>query len=244
MSHFTVLVVDTNNEKSVDEWMEPFYEGLEKDRISDWGVQDTLKYLKDHNVDFPYDYVNETNLEEYLAVVKNEGFDISEHDNEGNLYYFGNKDAKWDWYEIGGRWSGMLKKLDGTRCNECEVKDLDLSLDKDMYEKAKRFWEVVVDKQPLKDGEYADGFVSWYKDSYYKDTFGDKETFAKDKASLSTLAMLLDGKWYEQGKTGWFGMSDTTSESLQEYTSFFDKKLKELKVTHPNARLTLVDCHI
>ena len=70
MSHFTVLVVDTNNEKSVDEWMEPFYEGLEKDRISDWGVQDTLKYLKDHNVDFPYDYVNETNLEEYLAVVK------------------------------------------------------------------------------------------------------------------------------------------------------------------------------
>ena len=244
MSHFTVLVVDTNNEKSVDEWMEPFYEGLEKDRISDWGVQDTLKYLKDHNVDFPYDYVNETNLEEYLAVVKNEGFDISEHDNEGNLYYFGNKDAKWDWYEIGGRWSGMLKKLDGTRCDECEVKDLDLSLDKDMYEKAKRFWEVVVDKQPLKDGEYADGFTSWYKDSYYKDTFGDKETFAKDKASLSTLAMLLDGEWHEQGKMGWFGMSDTTSESLQEYTNFFDKKLKELKVTHPNARLTLVDCHI
>ena len=244
MSHFTVLVVDTKNEKSVDEWMEPFYEGLEKDRISDWGVQDTLKYLKDHNADFPYDYVNETNLEEYLAVVKNEGFDISEHDNEGNLYYFGNKDAKWDWYEIGGRWSGMLKKLDSTRCDECEVKDLDLSLDKDMYEKAKRFWEVVVDKQPLKDGEYADGFTSWYKDSYYKDTFGDKETFAKDKASLSTLAMLLDGKWYEQGKMGWFGMSDTTSESLQEYTSFFDKKLKELKVTHPHAKVTLVDCHI
>jgi hypothetical protein len=244
MSHFTVLVVDTNNEKSVDEWMEPFYEGLEKDRISDWGVQDTLKYLKDHNVDFPYDYVNETNLEEYLAVVKNEGFDISEHDNEGNLYYFGNKDAKWDWYQIGGRWSGMLKKLDGTRCDECEVKDLDLSLDKDMYEKAERFWEVVVDKRPLKDGEYADGFISWYKDSYYKDTFGDKETFAKDKASLSTLAMLLDGKWYEQGKMGWFGMSDTTSDSLKEYTKFFNKTLEELKQTHPHATVTLVDCHI
>lgn len=244
MSHFTVLVVDTNNEKSVDEWMEPFYEGLEKDRISDWGVQDTLKYLKDHNVYFPYDYVNETNLEEYLAVVKNEGFDISEHDNEGNLYYFGNKDAKWDWYEIGGRWSGMLKKLDGTRCDECEVKDLDLSLDKDMYEKAKRFWEVVVDKQPLKDGEYADGFTSWYKDSYYKDTFGDKETFAKDKASLSTLAMLLDGEWHEQGKMGWFGMSDTTSDSLKEYTKFFNKTLEELKETHPHAKVTLVDCHI
>lgn len=244
MSHFTVLVVDTNNEKSVDEWMEPFYEGLEKDRMSDWTVQDVLNYFKKENVDFPYDHVDESNMAEYLERAEELEFDTSEHDNDGNLYYLGNKNAKWDWYEIGGRWSGMLKKLDGTRCDECEVKDLDLSLDKDMYEKAKRFWEVVVDKQPLKDGEYADGFTSWYKDSYYKDTFGDKETFAKDKASLSTLAMLLDGEWHEQGKMGWFGMSDTTSDSLKEYTKFFNKTLEELKETHPHATVTLVDCHI
>lgn len=244
MSHFTVLVVDTKNEKSVDEWMDPFFEGIEKDRIIDWAVQNVLDYFKKENVDFPYDHVDESNMIEYLERAEELDFDISEHDDEGNLYYLGNEDAKWDWYQIGGRWSNMLKKLDGTRCDECEVKDLDLSLDKDMYEKAKRFWEVVVDKQPLKDGEYADGFTSWYKDSYYKDTFGDKETFAKDKASLSTLAMLLDGKWYEQGKMGWFGMSDTTSNSLKEYTKFFNKTLEELKETHPHATVTLVDCHI
>ena len=244
MSHFTVLVVDTNNERSVDEWMEPFYEGLEKDRMPDWTVQDVLNYFKKENVDFPYDHVDESNMAEYLERAEELEFDTSEHDDEGNLYYLGNEDAKWDWYEIGGRWSGMLKKLDGTRCDECEVKDLDLSLDKDMYEKAKRFWEVVVDKQPLKDGEYADGFTSWYKDSYYKDTFGDKETFAKDKASLSTLALLLDGKWYEQGRMGWFGMSDTTSDSLKEYTKFFNKTLEELKQTHPHATVTLIDIHI
>jgi len=224
--------------------MEPFYEGLEKDRMPDWTVQDVLNYFKKENVDFPYDHVDESNMAEYLERAEELEFDTSEHDDEGNLYYLGNEDAKWDWYEIGGRWSGMLKKLDGTRCDECKVKDLDLSLDKDMYEKAKRFWEVVVDKQPLKDGEYADGFTSWYKDSYYKDTFGDKETFAKDKASLSTLALLLDGKWYEQGKMGWFGMSDTTSNSLKEYTKFFNKTLEELKQTHPYATVTLVDCHI
>lgn len=244
MSHFTVLVVDTKNEKSVDEWMEPFYEGLEEDRLLDWSVQDVLKYFKEHNVDFPYDHVDESNLVEYLERAEELEFDTSEHDNEGNLYYLGNNNAKWDWYQIGGRWSNMLKKLDGTRCDECEVKDLDLSLDTELYNKAKRFWEVVVDKQPLKDGEYADGFTSWYKDSYYKDTFGDKETFAKDKASLSTLAMLLDGEWHEQGKMGWFGMSDTTSDSLKEYTKFFNKTLEELKETHPHATVTLVDCHI
>ena len=244
MSHFTVLVVDTNNEKSVDEWMEPFYEGLEKDRLFSWSVQEVLNYFEKCGINFHDGHVDESNLDEYLEVAKNLHIDVSEYDNEGNLYCLGNKDAKWDWYQIGGRWSNMLRKSDGTRCDECEVKDLDLSLDKDMYEKAKRFWEVVVDKQPLKDGEYADGFTSWYKDSYYKDTFGDKETFAKDKASLSTLAMLLDGKWYEQGKMGWFGMSDTTSESLQEYTKFFNKTLEELKETHPHATVTLVDCHI
>lgn len=244
MSHFTVLVVDTNNEKSVDEWMDPFFEGIEKDRIIDWTVQNVLDYFKKENVDFPYDHVDESNMIEYLERAEELDFDISEHDDEGNLYYLGNEDAKWDWYEIGGRWSGMLKKLDGTRCDECEVKDLDLSIDKDMYEKAKRFWEVVVDKQPLKDGEYADGFISWYKDSYYKDTFGDKETFAKDKASLSTFAMLLDGKWCEQGKMGWFAVSDTTSDSFKEYTKFFNKTLEELKETHPHAKVTLVDCHI
>ncbi len=244
MSHFTVLVVDTNNEKSVDEWMEPFYEGLEKDRISDWGVQDTLKYLKDHNVDFPYDYVNETNLEEYLAIVKNEGFDISEHDNEGNLYYFGNKDAKWDWYQIGGRWSGMLKKLDGTRCDECEVKDLDLSLDTKAYNEAKRFWEVVVDKQPLTDVERPSDFFTMYKPEYYTEMYGDRDNYAKNQASFSTFAMLLDGEWFEHGKMGWFAMSDTTKESLEKFTDFMDKTLRELKKTNPHATVTLVDCHI
>ena len=44
---------------------------------------------------------------EYLERAEELDFDISEHDDEGNLYYLGNKDAKWDWYEIGGRWYKM-----------------------------------------------------------------------------------------------------------------------------------------
>lgn len=244
MSHFTVLVVDTKNEKSVDEWMEPFYEGLEEDRLLDWSVQDVLKYFKEHNVDFPYDYVDESNLVEYLERAEELEFDTSEHDNEGNLYYLGNNNAKWDWYQIGGRWSNMLKKLDGTRCDECEVKDLDLSLDTELYNKAKRFWEVVVDKQPLTDVERPSDFFTMYKPEYYTEMYGDRDNFAKSYASFNTFAMLLDGEWYEQGKMGWFAMSDTTKESLEKFTDFMDKTLRELKKTHPHATVTLVDCHI
>lgn len=244
MSHFTVLVVDIKNEKSVDEWMEPFYEGLEEDRLLDWSVQDVLKYFKEHNVDFPYDHVDESNLVEYLERAEELEFDTSEHDNEGNLYYLGNNNAKWDWYQIGGRWSNMLKKLDGTRCDECEVKDLDLSLDTELYNKAKRFWEVVVDNQPLTDVERPSDFFTMYKPEYYTEMYGDRDNFAKSYASFNTFAMLLDGEWYEQGKMGWFAMSDTTKESLEKFTDFMDKTLRELKKTHPHATVTLVDCHI
>ena len=244
MSHFTVLVVDTENQKSVDDWMEPFYEGLEEDRLLDWSVQDVLKYFKEHNVDFPYDHVDESNLVEYLERAEELEFDTSEHDNEGNLYYLGNNNAKWDWYEIGGRWSNILKKLDGTRCDECEVKDLDLSLDTELYNEAKRFWEVVVDKQPLTDVERPSDFFTMYKPEYYTEMYGDRDNFAKSYASFNTFAMLLDGEWYEQGKMGWFAMSDTTKESLEKFTDFMDKTLRELKKTHPHATVTLVDCHI
>lgn len=244
MSHFTVLVVDTNNEKSVDEWMEPFYEGLEKDRLLDWSVQDVLKYFKEHNVDFPYDHVDESNFVEYLERAKELEFDTSEYDNEGNLYYLGNNNAKWDWYQIGGRWSNLLRKLDGTRCDECEVKDLDLSLDTELYNEAKRFWEVVVEEQPLTDVERPSDFFTMYKPEYYTEMYGDRDNFAKSCASFNTFAMLLDGEWYEQGKMGWFAMSDTTKESLEKFTDFMDKTLRELKKTNPHAKVTLVDCHI
>ena len=244
MSHFTVLVVDTHNEQSVDEWMEPFYEGLEEDRLLDWSVQDVLKYFKEHNVDFPYDHVDESNLVEYLERAEELEFDTSEHDNDGNLYYLGNNNAKWDWYQIGGRWSNMLKRLDGTRCDECEVKDLDLSLDTELYNKAKRFWEVVVDNQPLTDVERPSDFFTMFKPEYYVKMYGDRDNYAKSYASFNTFAMLLDGEWYEQGKMGWFAMSDTTKESLEKFTDFMDKTLRELKKTHPHATVTLVDCHI
>ena len=130
------------------------------------------------------------------------------------------------------------------RCDECEVKDLDLSLDTKAYNEAKRFWEVVVDKQPLTDVERPSDFFTMFKPEYYTEMYGDRDNFAKNQASFSTFAMLLDGEWYEQGKMGWFAMSDTTKESLEKFTDFLDKTLRELKKTHPHATVTLVDCHI
>ena len=189
MSHFSLLVVDTENQKSVDEWMSPFYEGIEKDRLFGWGVQEALNYFEKCGINFHDGHVDESNLDEYLEVAKNLHIDVSEYDNEGNLYCLGNKDAKWGWYQIGGRWSNVLRKLDGTRCDTCEIKDLDLSLDTELYNEAKRFWEVVVDKQPLTDVERPSDFFAMFKPEYYTEMYGNRDNYAKDRASFSTFAI-------------------------------------------------------
>ena len=71
MSHFSFLVVDTENQKSVDEWMSPFYEGIEKDRLFGWGVQEVLNYFEKCGINFHDGHVDESNLDEYLEVAKN-----------------------------------------------------------------------------------------------------------------------------------------------------------------------------
>lgn len=43
------------------------------------------------------------------------------HDGWG---YWHNPVAKWDWYEIGGRWSGFFRTQDGRTCDAVRVKEL------------------------------------------------------------------------------------------------------------------------
>ena len=112
------------------------------------------------------------------------------------------------------------------------------------YGGKKDVYEVLDGKQPLTDVERPNDFFAMFKPEYYIEMYGNKDNYAKDCASFSTFAMLLDGEWHEQGKMGWFAISGTTKESLEKFTDFMDKTLRDLKKTHPNAKVTLVDCHI
>ena len=42
-------------------------------------------------------------------------------DADGNLLSTYNPKSKWDWYSVGGRWSGGLTMIDGTEVNACDV---------------------------------------------------------------------------------------------------------------------------
>lgn len=71
-------------------------------------------------------------------------------DAQGNLGYWHNPNAQWDWYVIGGRWDKCLTCKDGTGANVCKKKDLDIDKTKsqifavlhegEWHEKAKMGW--------------------------------------------------------------------------------------------------------
>lgn len=68
------------------------------------------------------------------------------------------------------------------------------------------------------------------------------EEYAQNAAnrSISTFAVLKDGKWYEKGEMGWWGMA-----SNEDDQDTWNKKFNELIKDLPdNTVLSLVDCHI
>lgn len=100
-----------------------------------------------------------------------------------------NPDSKWDWYEVGGRWAGLLRTRDGRDVNQCTAGELDLDM---------------LAERPL------------------------------------PHAYLLDGKWHEQGRMGWFGVV-LDQKDEQWWAGEVRAALMGLD---PATELTLIDCHI
>jgi hypothetical protein len=80
--------------------------------------------------------------------------------------------------------------------------------------------------------------------------FGDfVETFCNSREeyvekcknqTMVPFSVVKDGKWYQKGEMGWFGMS-TDEMTQDEWNKQFWKMIKELP---PETELTLLDCHI
>lgn len=179
-------------------------------------------------------------------------------DEEGNLLSTYNPKSKWDWYSVGGRFPGRLKSKNGKHgegsafnanprvdgeFDSARVGDIDFSMDMDEYNKAIRYWEVVVEKQPLKEGENERDFINWYKDGYYEEYYRDKETYAKICASCGTYAVVTpDGEWHQKGDMGWWGMSSETGDESLDWDLHYKERF--IDTANPDWTLTIVDCHI
>lgn len=316
MSHFTVLVIGEN----VEDLLQPYHEyectGTDDEYVIEINKDEDVKeYLNREifvgknketgKVDYHYyeEKANET-LVDWKKITQQEHLASVDIDHEiksyfgyykkadGSWYTKTNPNSKWDWWVIGGRWSGFLKKkknAKGKLGKPGSFNNKPIEGGADVILKGNVDWEGMRDeaKKPaikrwklinkvikstpehesyesiferLKDPKTTREFY-WNQErleafrkvtSEHDDLFGifasiedylcDEETYVSRamNSAVSTYAVIKDGKWYEKGKMGWFGMG-SNEMSEDEWNAEFWKIIQS---TPDDALLTLVDCHI
>lgn len=277
MSHFTVMVL-SDGKKTVEELLEPYDENIEVDpyiartkaQIIAEGKrrkENILKRLSEEHKDEIKPYTPSDWERKFLDAKTDEDFykadtyEDGTYDENGNELSTYNPKSKWDWYQIGGRWEGLLKAKSGVKMHspgvfgsskhanepdryDCAlIKDLDFTPDEEDIKQARRYWEVVVEGSPLMPGENAKDFMSFYKKEYYVRRYKDKETYAKISSSFMTYAVVTpDGVWHEKGQMGWFGCSSETDDESLDWDLHFKERF--IDSMPENTVVTIVDCHI
>lgn len=156
MSHFIVLVFTKKDGRDVDELLAPYDENIVmapyvkytrqqaidevRREIENYKNSTYAEYLKD-----PVAYEAKCNNQEHINYLKNkfpkklnwtddecyedekQWFDDDMVDSNGDLLSTYNPNSKWDWYVVGGRWSGYLDLKDGSSVDEAYVNEVDWS---------------------------------------------------------------------------------------------------------------------
>lgn len=247
MSHFSVGVI-CESPMDVAELLAPYDENLEVEsyigRTKAQMIKDGKKRKEyyqtlsgDDYKDYMTPYLLATTDEEFYNLEK---YEDAKYDNEGNELSTYNHKSKWDWYLIGGRWSGELRLKeedeDGySYCDEAKIKDIDFSPDEEKYDECYKWWKEKVEGS---DEEWD----SFYKKSYFTEKYRDAEEYATRSAQFTTFALVTpDGEWHEQGEMGWFGWSSDTPDEArawdEQYMSFIEN-------ADPEYYFVMVDCHI
>ena len=181
--------------------------------------------------------------------------------NGDNIISTYNPKSKWDWYQLGGRWGGSFKLKEGAKVikesdktwatgweevekgytDHAQFKDIDLTPNPEEVKKAERFWEVVVEGQPLEEGENESDFRTFWKKDYYLEQYENKATYVKCQTELFACALLYNGEWIEAGEMGWWGLKNSTGDSEKDYRKRFYEVIDSLD---ENDYLSMIDCHI
>ena len=137
MSHYTVLVINSDGIADVDEQLKDYDENIEVDRYVKYTKDELIKrekeYIKDYEKGTYAEYLKDkdayrkkcSNNQSHLSYIENEfskklkwtdeqiyANAIKSYEDvgkDGEVYSTYNPLSKWDWYEIGGRWAGEFK---------------------------------------------------------------------------------------------------------------------------------------
>jgi len=266
MSHYAVLVIHKQNQE-IEELLTPYSEHIEVAPYKYKTRQEVIKYMKEHVV--PYnDYMKNYSDEELVDwyVDNYSSYSIGE---DGDIYSTYNPDSKWDWWTIGGRFSGSLTLTDEALA-QCEKEYIDnwgfkieeeyrdeyrtvdsapikdIQWDTPLTEKEKnnlrRWWEINVEGSELRYGEEKDEFFIW-KPEYYKERYKDADTYIKVQECVNFHAVITpDGVWHEASKMGWFACTDGDPKNELRWDLEFKDRF--INGANPELIATVVDCHI
>lgn len=205
----------------------------------------------------------ETSVKEKYSSFENFAKDYYGYEIDGEkIGYWKNENAKWDWYQLGGRWTGMLKLKKGS-LGKIGKQGLQTSAPKPGYvdsalKKDIDFAEMK--ERATKEGSEAyDSFLAVYENDkgckkfhpYFE--YGvkgetkdgifipeTKEQFMKRHSGFVTFAVLKDGVWYERGEMGWWAIvSDEKPED--QWDAEFHNLLDSIS---DDTLLSVYDCHI
>lgn len=266
MSHYAVLVLHKENQ-NIRDLLAPYDENLKVEPYKEQTKQEAIDFMKQHLVphnDFMKEYTDDELIDWYVA-----NYGSYSIGKDGDIYSTYNPDSKWDWYEIGGRFSGQLT-LDDEGLADCEreyKESWGYEIEEDMRDeyrnvdsapvkyiqwttllsteeknKMRRWWEINVDGDELKDGEEKDDFFIW-KPEYYKERYKDADTYIKIQETVCYHAVITpDGVWHEPSKMGWWACTDGNPADELKWDLEF--KSKFIDTANPEWIATIVDCHI
>lgn len=285
MSHFTVLVIGENPEDQLAPYQENNMGDCPEEYLE---FEDRTDEVKDE-----WEKEDEETKSKYKDF---DSYATGYHGyqaNDGRYGYWHNPNTKWDWYKLGGRWSGFFKLKEGADgkagspglmtapaedgyADAVMKKDIDFkSMMDEASKKAGETYDlvhkIIEGCEPIQSWEHirevmfpgkidearafyhAQPAVSkmneWNKENNHK-LFGvsledfqvSREDYCLDaaRASFVPYAVVKDGKWYEKGQMGWFGIS---SNEMNEgkWTAQVAQMIDELP---EDTMLSLYDCHI
>lgn len=208
MSHYSVLIIGEDPESLLAPYSEHLVvehsisreELIEKEKAS-------LDYYKAINAEYQRDptaYIEKNKMnKEHISFVKGELQDMLNKWTDDDWYkkairYYDEEDinedgsvnsdynlmSKWDWYQLGGRWSDRLKLKKGHTSSI----------------RGERSW--TLDKTPPLRG---------FSDSALKGEIDWEHESMKDFCTFAFLGS--NGEWAEEGKVGWFGSMITEDEN-------------------------------
>lgn len=246
MSHFPVIVIGDDIESQLQPYHEYECTGVEDQYVID--VDRTVE-AKEEYKKFGDDYgsFEEFASDWFGAVVR-----------DGRVITRTNPNSKWDWWVVGGRWSGWLGKDHGKRGQF----DLDQLRGKAAIEAGLRYDRIRpkgIEPPTLRWAEWREASAdidtarkTWWEHPFNAavreaEAWADPDEFAVDhmtfmsharQSAVVPFAMVAEGVWRAKGEMGWFA---TVSDERAGWNEFANQFLDAMP---DDVMLTVVDCHV